>query len=308
MLVTIGVDVGGSHVACAAVNMKYMTVLSETYFYSKLENNSTKEKILKTWAKVINKSLCKVPNDFEVSGVSFAMPGPFDYKEGIAWFERNDKYESLHGVSILDELPNYLCKKGLAIRFLNDASAFGVSGSLQAGKQMSDKILALTIGTGFGASFIDNQVPLVHGEGVPNEGCLWDKSFKEGIADDYFSTRWFVKKYNNYSKENKVNGVKTIVERNDEVGSMVFNEFAENLGAFLLPYVLGFKCRVIILGGSIAKAHNYFLPQVINYLKANDIEINVVILTNTEKENIIGASYLFKDNYWEKLEAERPKY
>jgi glucokinase len=129
MPITIGVDIGGSHISSAAVNMNTNRIIPETYFKSRVNSKASKEEIFREWGNVINQTLEKV-EDENVMGIGIAMPGPFQYKTGIAMFERNDKYESLHKVSISSELPKYLNGKNISIRFLNDASSFGIGGTL----------------------------------------------------------------------------------------------------------------------------------------------------------------------------------
>ena len=306
MSITIGVDIGGSHVASAAINMDTFKIIKGSYFYSEVNNKADRNVILKKWASVINETLLYLGDSDNVKGVGFAVPGPFNYQKGIAMFEGNDKYEALYGVSITDSLPLLLIDNHLPLRFLNDASAFGVSSSLKGMALGHKKVLAITLGTGFGASFLYNQIPLISHEGVPKDGCLWDKPFKEGIADDYFSTRWFVNRYNALSVKEKVEGVKEIAYINTAISKQLFNDFSENLGCFLLPYIKDFNCELLIIGGSISKAHNLFLTNLNVYLKENNIDVEIIILDDTEKENIIGASYLFNDKFWEEIRFELP--
>lgn len=304
MSIIIGVDVGGSHVASAAINMQTNEIIEGSYFYSVVNNKAEKNVILKKWANVINDTLLFLKDDNDVKGIGFAIPGPFNYQKGIAMFEGNDKYEDLYGVSIVDSLPLLLSNNKLKLRFLNDATAFGVSGSFLRSSLDKKKVLAITLGTGFGAAFLNHHIPLVNCDGVPKDGCLWDKPFKEGIADDYFSTRWFVKTYNELSNKKILNGVKEIASLNNNVSKQVFNEFSENLSSFLLPYMYEFGCELLIIGGSISKAHNLFLEKLEKSLKENNIDVDIVVLGDTEKENIIGASYLFNDEFWKEIKPK----
>jgi glucokinase len=63
------------------------------------------------WSNAINETVQKAGVDKPV-GIGFAMPGPFDYVNGIALFEgSNEKFQKLNGVSITDKLReklNYL--------------------------------------------------------------------------------------------------------------------------------------------------------------------------------------------------------
>ncbi len=48
------------------------------------------------------------------------------------------------------------------------------------------------------------------GENVPAEGCLWHLPFRYGVADQFFTTRWFVKVCAGRSG-NKVSGARVAV-------------------------------------------------------------------------------------------------
>jgi len=235
------------------------------------------------------------------------MPGPFQYKTGIAMFERNDKYESLHKVSIASELPKYLNGKNLSIRFLNDASSFGIGGALIKKIEKNQKIVALTLGTGFGAAFLKNHVPVVNDECVPEGGCLWDKAFLDSIADDYFSTRWFISKYEELTGESSIEGVKEIVNTNSTKSLLLFDEFALNLSEFMLPHLTKFDTDLLVLGGDISKSHHLFLPTVNQKLKEKGCDISFAIIDNTDKACIIGSSYLFEIDFWNKVKEEPPE-
>lgn len=306
MSIAVGVDIGGSHISSAAVNTDTNQIVSGTYFNSPVNNKASKEEILSVWGSVINQTMAKIERG-EILGIGLAMPGPFQYKTGIAMFERNDKYEALYEVSIVLELPKYLNKKDLPIRFLNDASSFGVGGALLNKMQNNQNITAVTLGTGFGAAFLMEYIPVIQGENVPENGCLWDKSFLEGIADDYFSTRWFLSRYKELSGGKSVSGVKEIVDAKNNNTIKIFDEFAQNMSDFMYPYILKFDVDLLVIGGNITKAQHLFLPSFIRKLEGKKLNMNIAIIENTEECIIIGSSYLFNTDFWEKVQNELPE-
>lgn len=306
MPIAIGVDIGGSHISSAAVNLETNQIIPGTYFNNAVNSKESKETIFQNWGSVLNQTLEKL-NHKKIVGIGFAMPGPFQYKKGIAMFESNDKYEALYQVSVAAELPEYLSRKEVPIRFLNDASAFGIGGTLLKKVEDNRKVVAITLGTGFGAAFLDNQVPIVYDASVPEDGCLWNKAFLDGIADDYFSTRWFLLRHKEISENNKIEGVKEMVSYNDRNTTKIFHEFAQNMSEFMLSYLKKFDADLFMLGGNIAKSHHLFLPEVTRYWKENNIDITVTTVENTEMANIIGASYLFKEGFWDKVKDNLPR-
>lgn len=305
MPIAIGVDIGGSHISSAAVNMITLEILPGTYNNGAVDSKATKEEIFEDWAGVINKTLEKVKSE-ELLGIGMAMPGPFEYRKGIALFEENDKYETLYEVSVGEEFPKYLLIKNMKMRFLNDASSFGLGGYLTSKLKDAKKIIAVTLGTGFGASFLKNQVPVINGNDVPEGGCLWDKEFKESFADDYFSTRWFLQKHLELTGSDGIKGVKDIVEEDNGSTKEIFEEFAKNLSEFMLPHLEKFDADLLVLGGNITKAHSLFLPRLKQLWEQNDCNVATAVIENTEVASIIGASYLFNENFWKSVKKELP--
>ncbi len=53
-----------------------------------VNSSESKNSILESWVKAILKSVQN--NKLKtLAGIGFAMPGPFDYLNGIAWFDKN---------------------------------------------------------------------------------------------------------------------------------------------------------------------------------------------------------------------------
>ncbi|MEH6703710.1 MULTISPECIES: ROK family protein [Galbibacter] len=306
MPIAIGVDIGGSHISCAAVDMKTHKTLSKTYFKQEVNSKDSKENILKTWGNCINKTLASIVEE-TVEGISFAMPGPFKYKEGIAMFEINDKYEALYNVSVVEELPKYLSRQDLKLRFLNDASSFGLGSILTGGVSSDKKVIAVTLGTGFGAAFFDGMMPVLTGDRVPENGCLWDKEYKEGISDDYFSTRWFLSKYKDKFGVKTIHGVKSIIEENEDAAKEIFTEFSDNFYEYMLPYINNFTPDLLVIGGSIAKSSKLFLPRLEQLFENGETSLKIQIIDNTEVANIIGASYTLNDVFWNEIKTILPE-
>lgn len=313
MSITIGVDIGGSHISSAAVNGSDFVIIPGTYFSGAVDSKASKEVIIKKWADIINQTIQIIQETYDYSlsdtiGIAFSMPGPFQYETGIAMFEGNDKYESLYNVSVSEELLKYLSTQNVSFRFLNDASCFGVGGSLKQESDANSKVIAITLGTGFGAAFLDNKLPITQGNNVPHNGCLWDKPFEDSIADNYFSTRWFLSQYESITGNKLTDGVKEIAGIEDYSTAKIFDDFANNLSEFLAPFIIDFQADLLILGGNIAKSNRLFLAKFQENLKSKNIDIAISIVENTEQTSILGSSYLFNEVFWERIKAELPYF
>ncbi|MBM3419732.1 MAG: ROK family protein, partial [Bacteroidetes bacterium] len=190
--IAIGTDIGGSHITCAAVNLLTGNILSETVTGRPVDNKEQAFRIVAEWAACVGETISKLPGGVEPAGIGFAMPGPFDYVNGIALFRGVTKYENLYGFNIADAIRSSLgFGEEFPVRFMNDATSFAM-GEAWAGKSATvSRSVAITLGTGFGSAFIADKTPVVEGEQVPRLGCLYHLPFGNSIADAYFSTRWF---------------------------------------------------------------------------------------------------------------------
>ena len=191
----IGADIGGSHITCAAVDLSTGKIMNETLTGREVNNQAQASVIISVWADALTEVLSKIPAE-KVKGIGFAMPGPFDYVKGISYIRGVTKYENLYGINITDAISSSLVgSDDFLIRFMNDASSFAVGEAWAGSAVKVNRSLAITLGTGFGSAFVSNRIPIVDGDEVPKLGCIYHIPYKEGIADDYFSTRWFTDQY-----------------------------------------------------------------------------------------------------------------
>lgn len=302
----IGVDIGGSHITSAAVNLTDLCIIAGTTFSNKVNNKGDKELIFLEWSEAINKTIESI-SKIENVKIGFAMPGPFHYRTGLAMFEGNDKYEKLFNISIKEHFKKYI--KGVdscQFRFMNDASSFGVGVSAIGQAKKHSKIIAITLGTGFGSSFIKDGIPLVQHEEIPKGGCLWDQPYKSGIGDDYFSTRWCIKRYYELSGK-KVKGVKEIAESKDDYSFTVFEEFGSNMAEFMIPFLMKFQPEIMVIGGNISRASDFFLSIIKEKIRKAGINIDFEISEAPEDAAIIGSAKLFKPEFWEQVKKTLPK-
>src|SRR5690606_4374061 len=116
--------------------------------------------------------------------IGIAMPGPYDYENGISLISEQGKMKSLYGLSVKNLLADALRIPPAQIQFTNDAESF-LKGEVFAGvgKGFSNT-LGLTLGTGLGSA--------IHVEDVVKDAKLWTAPFRDGIAEDYLGTDWFI--------------------------------------------------------------------------------------------------------------------
>ena len=302
---SIGADIGGTHITCAVVKIQEGELLKETLSRVPYSHEDSAEHILQSWAKALNNTLAQI-DESHLAGIGFAIPGPFDYRNGVSKMEH--KFKNLFGLHIPSALSPLLhTQKELPMRFLNDATSFAVGEAWLGEGQGFEKVVVVTLGTGFGSAFIDEGVPVVTGETVPKEGCLWHLPFQEGIADDYFSTRWFVGEYEKQTGK-VITGVRELIERvdTDAIARNLFLQLGQNLAECLWQPLQKFGAEVLILGGNIAHALPLFEAEFQAGLQKNGVLVKTIQSKHMEHAALIGSARLLDDAFWAKVSERLP--
>lgn len=276
-----GVDIGGSHITVALIDWDKRVILDATWRRKLVDSMGSAESIIAAWSGVIRES-------FEAAGLAptrlgIAMPGPFDYEEGIALMKNQNKYDALYGLNIKQLLAGQLGIPPGHISFANDAACF-LQGEVVGGvARHSTSVMGLTLGTGLGTSRCIN--------GRAEDANLWCSPFKEGMAEDYLSTRWFVRRYASLAHKN-VRNVKELVDQggSDPLVPQVFREFGTNLGEFLVPYVDAEGTELVVIGGNIAQTFPFFSSALQEAFAQKDIGVEVKVSQLGENATLMGAA------------------
>ncbi|MFO7573853.1 MAG: ROK family protein [Bacteroidales bacterium] len=304
----IGVDVGGSHISSVAVDLTTGKFLKETFSERSVNNQALAAGIISGWASCISETINSAPSSDKLAGIGFAMPGPFDYVNGIALFKGVPKYGNLYGFNIGDAMRSSLeFTEEFRFRFINDASSFAIGEAWTGKAAGSRRSVAITLGTGFGSAFIEDKIPVVDGPLVPPLGCLWHLPYEKSIADDHFSTRWFLNEYRAISGE-EVRGVKELAEIAvaDKRAAELFLRFGGNLGHFLAPWLKGFGAEVLVIGGNISNAWKLFGGELQKSLTDEDCSVRTEISELKEEAALLGSAFLFDEDFWKSVQHALP--
>ncbi|TKB97244.1 ROK family protein [Pedobacter cryotolerans] len=288
----LGVDIGGSHITAAIVDLDKGTLIKDSIKRNEVNSRNDKEAILTAWCKVIRNA--NGGNLNENSRIGIAMPGPFDYKNGISLIKDQDKFNSLFGLNIKKELAERLNIPSSNIKFVNDAASFMHGEANYGAAKGFNNALGITLGTGLGSATSIN--------GIAKDAELWNSKFLGGIAEDYLSTRWFIKKYKDLTGK-EIDGVKKLASmvKVDPFAKQIFNEFGRALGHFLADFIKNTGSEVVVLGGNIAKSFDLFGPPLIENLKAFHLDTVVKITKLNEHAQLIGAASRWKAIVEEKV-------
>ncbi|TDQ07348.1 ROK family protein [Pedobacter metabolipauper] len=274
----IGVDIGGSHITASHVDCKSYKVIESTMTRIRVASMDTAEVIINSWVEALSPMIVESAEGDIKLGI--AMPGPFDYENGISLMKGQEKYDSLYGMNVREILSDRLGIPGEHIVFINDAEAF-LRGELASGAASDfEKAIGVTLGTGLGSSSNCKGEPVdVNRAFVP---------FLDSIAEEYISTRWFLKRYKELTGQS-VKNVEDLLSTTDQgIKDQLFEEFATNLANFLNDFIADENPEVLVVGGNIAKTWNHFMPA----LQSKIVNKKVVIRQTEMWEDaaLVGAA------------------
>jgi glucokinase len=303
----IGADIGGSHITCAAVDLVTYRVLRETVTERPVDNKAQASEIIRVWSNALSNAISKIPRN-SLKGIGFGMPGPFDYVKGISYIKGVAKYEHLYGCHVKNSISDALgFSDDFPVRFMNDVSAFAVGEAIVGKASKAKRSISITLGTGFGSAFIADRILIVDGPEVPKLGCVYHLPYGDNIADDYFSTRWFLGSYKKRTGR-ELSGVKELAELagSDAVIMDLFTEFGNNLGSFLAPWLKKFNAEIVVVGGNISHAYNLFGKIFENSLKKEGCSCSVELSELKEDAALIGSAFLLDEKFWHDVQHALP--
>src|SRR5687767_11621567 len=102
----LGIDIGGSHLTAALVNEVTRKFVPDSYARMRVNSKGTVEEILESWTTAVHDIYKKHP--VKDKRVGIAMPGPFDYENGISLIKGLDKYEALYKLNVKELLSQKL--------------------------------------------------------------------------------------------------------------------------------------------------------------------------------------------------------
>ena len=293
--VMIGVDIGGSHISAALVDTEDGSLLKDTFCKEKVAVHEDAGPIICQWLSTLHKTLSRLP-DCQLQGIGIALPGPFEYTEGVSLIEGVNKYDRIYGLNIRAALQSSFSKSNpLPIVFENDAACFGLGETLSGVAAGCHRVIAITLGTGFGATFIAGSRIVKEGTDIPPGGVLYNMPFKDGIAEDHISSKWITDAYEQSAGQGRVEPfeiAQRALQQDDHHARIVFETLGESIAACLLPWVKAFRADAIVLGGSISQAWPLFLPVIRKALDAAQLTVRVTPSVNREWSAISGAAQL----------------
>lgn len=283
----IGVDMGATNIVCVLSSKDGEIITRDT---SKTLGSEGKEK---TISQIINsaKNVLKEGEKLGVSaksilGMGIGGPGPINSDDGIIYIAPN--IPGWINTSLAEELRNEL---ELPVFLENDANAAALGEWwLGAGKGVNNLVL-LTLGTGIGGGIIING-EILYGAGhvageighmVIKEGGLLCSCGNHGCLEAYTSAKSVVNRTLAEIKEGRKTLLTDIVDnrmekitcklvfdtakKGDDLCKKIVEDTAKYLGTGIINIVNIINPQMVILGGGMAKAGDFFFDPIKEYVK-----------------------------------------
>ena len=246
-------EIGGTHVTAALVDPNGSGVLPGRSYRASLTPMGTAEEIIAELARVARQI---DPPARATWGV--AIPGPFDYERGIALFRGVGKFDTLYGIDLRRSLLDAIQPEAIDVRFLNDADAFAI-GEWSAGSARGyDRIMAITLGTGVGSSFLDRGRPIHGGSDVPPDGSAHRLEIDGKPLEETVSRRAILDRYRALGGDRLVDTdvreLAQLARQGDPIATSAISGSMEALGRALAPWVSRFQPGIIVVGGGMTRA------------------------------------------------------
>ncbi len=275
----IGVDLGGTKVAVGKIKEGE---LKEVSFEPVPAASEDPLETVRLITDIISKLI-----DNDVVGIGVGVPGLVDSEHGIVYDVHNiPAWKEVHLKRILEKefkVPVYLD---------NDSNCFAL-GEYRYGAYSGERdFVGITLGTGMGAGIIKN------GTLIPDanrcSGEFGNIPYLDGIYENYCSGMFFTREYGQ-------NGEAVAIEasQGEKWALDAYHDFGMHLGNGIKTIQYAVDPRMIIVGGSLAKAQKLFedsmWKSISGTLFPSILKNFKVMFSETANVAILGAAALYFD-------------
>lgn len=278
--IILSFDLGGSHVAAMAA--KLSDPFNGAITSLTLDEGGSATYLFDRFEEVGRLALSALKLTSDLAGIAVAVPGPFDYSNGVSWLQH--KFASWFGTNIRRHLAIRFGVDEKDVLFLNDADAF-LLGELR--DSFAPKAVGITLGTGIGAAFAIDGRAVPGTEILPNKCDLHLLPWKGSTVEEFISTRGIMRLHEEH--RGPYRSVKEIAASAsvDAIAADTMSAFGQELGLVIETYLLPLAPNAIFLGGSISRSQNTFLPATLSVAPVLSDLLKISLLF--ERAALIGS-------------------
>ncbi|MDQ6478489.1 ROK family protein [Dyadobacter sp. LHD-138] len=271
----IGVDIGGTNMRAGIELGGSITRQSNVL----LEN---KESLSSTLTQLMD--LIRPYTQYPVKGIGIGVPSVVNVDKGIVYNVMN--IPSWEEVALRDIVEKEF---NLPVSINNDVNCFTLGEHRFGLAKKYKSVVGMAIGTGIGSGIIINN------ELYPGNNCgageIGMLPYKNSILENYVCNRFFEDNLGCDAYEAHEAALK-----GDAKVIRIWEEFGIHLGVVVKTVLYTYDPEAIILGGSLAKAHQFFRASMLDSLQdfAYPESVKRLTLLLSENENIalLGAAAL----------------
>jgi glucokinase len=274
----IGIDLGATNIRGATVTGDRISEIVSVRIHS----DGSVEDVLGDIHHVIDNLATR-----DIAAIGIGVPSVVDIDEGIVYdVQYIPSWKEVHLKKLLEE------RYKLPVFVNNDANCFAL-GEYYFGKgRGATSVIGLTIGTGLGGGVIlHNKLFAGRNCGAGEFGLL---PYKDNILEYYCSGSFFTNVHN-------LDGVEVFqqAQKGDPKALHLYKELGVHVGNAVKAVMYTYDPELIILGGSVSQAYDWFRDTMWNEIKtlaygrsAERIRIEV---SNLKNSGILGAAALYYD-------------
>ncbi|OJW17473.1 ROK family protein [Mucilaginibacter sp. 44-25] len=272
----IGIDMGATNMKGAVVSNGVLSAIATI----PVKRQSNADEVLADVYKLVDGLL----QTSEVAAIGIGVPSMVNVNEGIVYDVVNiPAWKEVPLKRLLEQ------RFGLPVYVNNDANCFA-AGEYYYGKGVGfNSMVGLTLGTGLGAGVIINkQLYEGYNCGAGEFGLL---PYADSVLDEYASGSFFTLK-------NNIDG-KLAYGRacEGDTGALaLYRQFGKNLGHAIKMVMYTFDPGLIVLGGSVRVAYDYFKDsmweEIRTYVYPAAVKRLKIEVSALENSGILGAAAL----------------
>lgn len=274
----IGIDLGGTKILSGKIKNK---IILDTY-KSPVPTNGTKEEILHELFKAID-----IFFDDDIIGIGVGVPSVVDIERGIVYDVQNiPSWKEVHLKTLLEN------KYQVSVYINNDANCFAVGEKHFGIAQNYKTFIGLIIGTGMAGGIIINN-KLFNGANC-GAGEFGTMSYLDHTYEYYSCGQFFKNVHNKDGLEvyqDALNG--------DPDALRLYEELGFHLGKAIKAILYSLDPGIIILGGSVSKAYDFFKKSMWQSLQKFEFHKTIeglkIEISKDPQIALLGAAALYFD-------------
>lgn len=271
----IGVDFGATNIRGAVVSRNIVSGIKT----QRTNNRGTEEEVLKSVFQLIDSLI-----DEEVTAIGIGVPSVVDVQQGVVLdVQFIPSWKEIPLKKIIEERYN------ISAFVNNDANCFALGEYYFGRGKGYESMIGLTIGTGMGAGIIlDKKLYAGYNCGAGEFGTVdyLDKTY------EYYCSGSFFENVHQLSGEMVFQRAK----ENDQQALKLFEEMGMHLGNAIKMIMYTYDPPLIVLGGSVRFAYEYFVEAMWQRIKTcvylKSVERLRIEISQLENSGILGAAAL----------------